>query len=412
MTQRMNRALLCVVFCGFIMETVVVFSNEPARKDSDIFERYAIPKRLQKEEIKPFLLQMEWYAAAALADNWKQATLHPARIKEHAAWDRITLTYYYDFHRSKKARFLRAFDISHGSGEFYITELRFEGALGLSEDKKPVFFQNPRRTIYLGKNDNSGKFNFLAATDPKESLSEWYEYTIAWDAGGKIISDDYQKHGEEAWATALSTSEPDYWAEVKKTQKINPRGALCPPITFGATDPGEAPKHPKDTKFKRPLERCFDIYDAIHAGKVGELLPLAGLDAKEYRDPQIIFAFEKQRVRDVAVLQKGGYPRARGAWLSCDKDGRLAVCYEGDLLEIDPGNGTGNDPVTYIIHPDGRGIIVTFHATGYPATYTSVARNRLFGRQIKWDERGEVFSDTDLDFPQPWPDAPKVKVDK
>jgi hypothetical protein len=54
-----------------------------------------------------------------------------------------------------------------------------------------------------------------------------------------------------------------------------------------------------------------------------------------------------------------------------------------------------------------RGVEVTFHPNGYPAHYRTIIRNRLFGRQIEWNDKGEVVSDVDLDIPKTWADASK-----
>ncbi|MDR1477848.1 MAG: hypothetical protein LBJ00_02790 [Planctomycetaceae bacterium] len=56
---------------------------------------------------------------------------------------------------------------------------------------------------------------------------------------------------------------------------------------------------------------------------------------------------------------------------------------------------------------DGSGVEVMFHSTGYPATYKTIVKNRLFGRQIEWNDKGEVVSDIELDIPKEWKDAPK-----
>jgi hypothetical protein len=56
---------------------------------------------------------------------------------------------------------------------------------------------------------------------------------------------------------------------------------------------------------------------------------------------------------------------------------------------------------------DGRGTEVKFHSNGYPASYKSIVKNRLFGRQIEWNDKGEVLSDVDLDIPKTWADTPK-----
>jgi hypothetical protein len=54
-----------------------------------------------------------------------------------------------------------------------------------------------------------------------------------------------------------------------------------------------------------------------------------------------------------------------------------------------------------------KGIEVTFHSNGYPANYRTVVNNRLYGRQIEWNDKGELISDVDLDIPKEWKDAPK-----
>jgi hypothetical protein len=59
-----------------------------------------------------------------------------------------------------------------------------------------------------------------------------------------------------------------------------------------------------------------------------------------------------------------------------------------------------------------KGIEVIFHPNGYPASYRTVVNNRLFGRQIEWDDKGEVLSDVDLDIPKEWKDVPKKNEPK
>ena len=57
-----------------------------------------------------------------------------------------------------------------------------------------------------------------------------------------------------------------------------------------------------------------------------------------------------------------------------------------------------------------------FHPTGYPASYKTFVKGELLGRQVEWDEEGNVLSDIDTspqvepvaEFPQPIP-APKKK---
>ncbi|MDR0703752.1 MAG: hypothetical protein LBF88_02070, partial [Planctomycetaceae bacterium] len=69
---------------------------------------------------------------------------------------------------------------------------------------------------------------------------------------------------------------------------------------------------------------------------------------------------------------------------------------------------TLSDPLKVRYSIDGDGVVIHFHPTGFPKIYRTIIRNRLFGRQIEWDETGKVISNVDIDFPQKWDDAPKI----
>jgi antitoxin component YwqK of YwqJK toxin-antitoxin module len=94
-----------------------------------------------------------------------------------------------------------------------------------------------------------------------------------------------------------------------------------------------------------------------------------------------------------------------------DSEGSLTGFLEGDVKEADPQNvvvkplaSTGD---YRYFRMNGNGRIMTLHANGYPKSYKTIVKNRLFGRQMEWDENGKVISDDDYDIPQPWADAPK-----
>jgi hypothetical protein len=96
-----------------------------------------------------------------------------------------------------------------------------------------------------------------------------------------------------------------------------------------------------------------------------------------------------------------------------DKDGNLLMYINGQInlekhYDVENSNeqkNIRNTPENYRI--DGNGIEMIFHSTGFPKSYTKIAKNRLFGRQIEWNDKGEVVSDVDLDIPKEWKDAPK-----
>jgi hypothetical protein len=86
-----------------------------------------------------------------------------------------------------------------------------------------------------------------------------------------------------------------------------------------------------------------------------------------------------------------------------DSTGKLKEYCEGDIEKVLP-EGSGKFTI------NGTGAKIQFFANGFPASYQTVVKNRLYGRQIEWNDKGEVVSDVDLDIPQEWKDAPK-KID-
>jgi hypothetical protein len=97
-----------------------------------------------------------------------------------------------------------------------------------------------------------------------------------------------------------------------------------------------------------------------------------------------------------------------GSFFVFDEYSRLRKYVEGEI-EFNQ-NMIGHDVAksAKLLVREGRasGIEVTFHPTGYPEHYRTIVKERLFGRQIEWNDKGEVISDVDLDIPKPWADAP------
>ncbi|MDR1382246.1 MAG: hypothetical protein LBJ67_00145 [Planctomycetaceae bacterium] len=98
-----------------------------------------------------------------------------------------------------------------------------------------------------------------------------------------------------------------------------------------------------------------------------------------------------------------------GYYISWNKDDNPEIYAEGDISSILLLRHSEKEINSFTsqktISIDGNGIEVRFHPTGYPATYKTIVKNRLFGRQIEWNDKGEVISDIDLDIPKPWTDV-------
>jgi hypothetical protein len=164
-----------------------------------------------------------------------------------------------------------------------------------------------------------------------------------------------------------------------------------------------SPKSPIITNDKE-LQKFFDTMLSVMTAKKRDdmvrLLDLHLLKPFEHKFGQISFSKWKCQwgyfVGETQAVSKDvlqGYAFANNS-------NRLPILYlEGFIKRPEQFNG--------IPSLDGKGIEVKFHSTGYPASYKTIVRNRLFGRQIEWNDKGEVISDIDLDIPKPWLDAPK-----
>jgi hypothetical protein len=105
--------------------------------------------------------------------------------------------------------------------------------------------------------------------------------------------------------------------------------------------------------------------------------------------------------------------------LSIDEDGTILAYAEGEIqygetrnLENFYKKQEGQSRQYYwnmlnSFYMLDKGVEITFHPNGYPASYHTVISNRLYGRQIEWNDKGEIVSDVDLDIPKEWKDAPK-----
>jgi hypothetical protein len=153
------------------------------------------------------------------------------------------------------------------------------------------------------------------------------------------------------------------------------------------------------------LQKFFDrMLLVMTAKKRNDMIPLLDLHSIKlfkHKFGQISFLnWKSQWGFFVGETQTDSKDVLQGYAYANNSDGLPILYIEGHINSPDKFNG--------IPSLDEKGIIVTFHSTGYPASYKTIARNRLFGRQIEWNDKGEVISDIDLDIPKPWADAPKI----
>ncbi|MDR1924078.1 MAG: hypothetical protein LBQ66_06860 [Planctomycetaceae bacterium] len=108
----------------------------------------------------------------------------------------------------------------------------------------------------------------------------------------------------------------------------------------------------------------------------------------------------------------------QGYFLSIDEDGKIlayaeGVVDEGEVRSFENYYNNTNKSRNFFWHPPlvfapiSKGIEVTFHSNGHPATYRTIEQNHLRGRQIEWNDKGNIISNVNLDTPKPLPDTEK-----
>ncbi|MDR1484419.1 MAG: hypothetical protein LBT09_06310 [Planctomycetaceae bacterium] len=137
---------------------------------------------------------------------------------------------------------------------------------------------------------------------------------------------------------------------------------------------------------------------AVSEGNPGPIIETPGLKKHGvFFRYNVIFNFGKDYVTDVlTTIRPSNEPC--GSFISFDKEGTILEYVEGDLA-IDL---TKNK---FVI--DGTGTEIEIHPNGFLASYHKYVKNRLFGRQIEWNNKGEVISDINAEVPKNRPDKPK-----
>jgi hypothetical protein len=153
----------------------------------------------------------------------------------------------------------------------------------------------------------------------------------------------------------------------------------------------------KDKELQLFFERMIQIMSVQQLKEILNLLELPLVKSGTHRSCQLSFCEWRNQwgyvIGDVNTDFFQGYAFAK------TKNGLPHLYLEGRI----------SLPETFNAQPclDNNGIEVKFHSTGYPATYKTIVKNRLYGRQIEWNDKGEVVSDVDLDIPKEWENAPK-----
>jgi hypothetical protein len=216
---------------------------------------------------------------------------------------------------------------------------------------------------------------------------------IELDADGKLIRDTFDAHDAK---TLIEIAKPiDYGKFPPKDQ----------PLTKNITSRFTLPTQ----KNKKLPQLIYAMDKFLNPTLKGELQPILNYVATRFSKIDRVctdIKFDNDRVTLITV--RAHYIDKQGIFLVFDNSKNLIKYVEGSM-QMDYDTMEYDMSIPDLIK-NGESIQVTFHRNGYPATYHSIIRNRLFGRQIEWNDKGEVVSDVDLDIPQEWKDAPQ-KID-
>jgi hypothetical protein len=242
-----------------------------------------------------------------------------------------------------------------------------------------------------------------------ENLVEGRE--IKFDDNEKILTDTYKKLNQKS-------------IQIRLENKQQMDEEIRASITAGYTDAQK--KEPKEWQLKLPekikdrgvrsrLLRIGEYHQAVVAGNSRPLVenPVFDVDAETFRinDGSIRLtvqvSYSGKKVTFVGVERAENF-RDIGYFMVFDEHSRLQKYVEGEI-EFDQ-NLTGYEvtksaklSLRDLVTEKNRrasGIEITFHPTGYPASYKTIVKGNLFGRQAEWNDKGEVIFDEDYDIPK------------
>jgi len=136
------------------------------------------------------------------------------------------------------------------------------------------------------------------------------------------------------------------------------------------------------------LARIQTYAERVHNGQFGHLIENPIFKPVFFPNYGVEIRFGKDYVNYVKANQKSGATKLYSE-IFFDSEESVTKYREGnfDVGEIFKDGIERNAWKEVVFHPNGR-----------PASYRSVVRDQLLGRQIEWNDQGEVISDVDLNF--------------
>ncbi|MDR2439967.1 MAG: hypothetical protein LBE12_11430 [Planctomycetaceae bacterium] len=267
------------------------------------------------------------------------------------------------------------------------------------------FFQGHNLQIYIAENSKPSNISFINLAGERK---------IKFDENGKVLTDSYQKHTQQNIRKYLGNKQ-QMEAEIRDS------------IAAGYTDiqkkqPLEwqlkLPAKIKDMGVRNRLLKIGEYHRAIIAGNSRPLVenPVFDVDAETFRvnngyiplTVQVSYSGQKVAFVGVEVFRDSGY------FMVFDEYARLQKYVEGEIEFNKKLTGYKAAKAAKLFLRDfgyeknrkASGIEITFHPTGCPASYKTIVKGNLFGRQAEWNDQGEVIFDEDYDIPKLQKDTP------
>jgi hypothetical protein len=150
------------------------------------------------------------------------------------------------------------------------------------------------------------------------------------------------------------------------------------------------------------ISRLNKYTEAVAKGNPGPIIETPALKKHDtYHRYEVNFCFGKDYIANVLTILKSNQGET-GSYLTFDSEENVREYVEGDLLEIDPivldWSKLYRNHRRFVI--EGTGTEVKIHPNGFLASYRKFVKNRLFGRQVTWNDKGEVISDENIEVPR------------
>jgi hypothetical protein len=405
-TRLFTRKLrLFLFFLAIFTLKQICWSQEVKTEPRKFFETYSIPKELRQVPMQLFLEDVDRHARVALGRDWREVLQLLPENANQWKWENATIKYTFVHDKEKKQYYLLSYTTNfvkeNVDADDYAWQDVFNYTIGFNSSGKvdQVF-----GAFWEFSYHDNGLFAEFSFSDKGMFTDVKAPSHIEWDENGNKTFDAYAEKQHNFW--------DDVWYDSNYLNDLRKKKSLATRHIVRFEDSYKLPTKPSDKVAVAALQSISNCYKNVRDGDVRKLLTIQGFDKHPTNDIYINIVFAKKHIESVMCSQlfnEGRY----ACYMQFDEQEQLTTYRLGNLIKpTNQTNSIGLNTSNKTPHGiDGSGTEVKFHSTGYPASYKTIVKNRLFGRQIEWNDKGEVISDVDLDIPKPWADAPKKDDD-